>query len=228
MAIKILSIFVDESGDFGQYNIHSPYYYVAMVLHDQSLDLSQEIKNLEEHIGNWGYKQHAIHTGPLIRREAFYANDLMETRKSLFNALYHFVRKLNIHYICPKIDKRACTDKSEIAYTAKLSKAISDTLKRNNEYMSKFDSIIVYYDNGQVELTRILISVFNTLYTNVEFRRVKPVDYKLFQAADLICTMEMIADKAASNLFTNSEKEFFHSPRNFMKNIYKQLALKKL
>ena len=35
MKNKILSVFVDESGDFGQYNPSSPNYYVAMVLHDQ-------------------------------------------------------------------------------------------------------------------------------------------------------------------------------------------------
>ena len=37
MKEKVLSVFIDESGDFGDYDFHSPYYYVAMVLHDQSI-----------------------------------------------------------------------------------------------------------------------------------------------------------------------------------------------
>ncbi len=37
---------------------------------------------------------------------------------------------------------------------------------------------------GKLKLTKILTSVFNTLYAHVEFRKVKPVDYKLFQVAD--------------------------------------------
>ena len=41
MAHKTLSIFIDESGDFGKYDFHSPNYYVAMVLHDQSIDISE-------------------------------------------------------------------------------------------------------------------------------------------------------------------------------------------
>ena len=38
-----LSIFVDESGDFGEYAKHSPYYIVTMVLHDQVKDISTDI-----------------------------------------------------------------------------------------------------------------------------------------------------------------------------------------
>ena len=69
MKEKVLSIFIDESGDFGQYNPASPNYYVAMVLHDQEIDISKKIEALERQISNWGYPEHTIHTGPLIRRE---------------------------------------------------------------------------------------------------------------------------------------------------------------
>lgn len=91
MAEKILSVFIDESGDFGPYDFHAPFYLVAMVLHNQDVDISKNIDDLENHLTNIGYKQHAIHTGPLIRRESVYANDLMEERKRLFNALFNFV-----------------------------------------------------------------------------------------------------------------------------------------
>lgn len=91
MAEKILSVFIDESGDFGPYDFHAPFYLVAMVLHNQDVDISKNIDDLENHLTNIGYKQHAIHTGPLIRRESIYANDLMEERKRLFNALFNFV-----------------------------------------------------------------------------------------------------------------------------------------
>lgn len=44
MKEKILSIFIDESGDFGRYNPVSPNYYVAMVLHNQEIDISKNIE----------------------------------------------------------------------------------------------------------------------------------------------------------------------------------------
>ena len=35
MGDRILSLFIDESGDFGAYDVHTSYYIVAMILHDQ-------------------------------------------------------------------------------------------------------------------------------------------------------------------------------------------------
>ncbi len=31
-----LSVFIDESGDFGPYEHHAPYYIITLVFHDQS------------------------------------------------------------------------------------------------------------------------------------------------------------------------------------------------
>lgn len=226
MSEKILSVFIDESGDFGAYEHHVPYYLVAMILHDQTVDIAKNIHGLATHLQNLGYPAHAIHTGPLIRRESVYADDLMEDRKRLFNALFNFARKLDFQYMCVPIKKSECPD--VVAMTAKLSKAIANALRRHFDYLESFDRIILYYDNGQVELTKILTSVFNTLFSRVEFRKVRPIDYKLFQVADLICTMELLALKAESNSFSRSEAEFFSSPRDFKKNYRKPLRKKEL
>ncbi len=94
----------------------------------------------------------------IIRRESVYKNDLRENRRALFNALYHFTRMLDIHYICPIIDQGDWAE-------------------------------------------------------------------KLSQTADLICTVEAIAQKI---VLTKSESEFFHSKRDCIKNIYKNIAKKKL
>lgn len=110
----------------------------------------------------------------------------------------------------------------------KLSKAIADELKLHYGYIAGFDKIIVYYDNGQMELNKILVSVFHTMFMNVEFRKIKPVNYKLSQVADLICTMELLKDKADQNNFSVSESEFFGTPRDFKKNVYKNIVKKHL
>lgn len=112
--------------------------------------------------------------------------------------------------------------------TARISKAIAGTLRSHQNFLEQFDRIVIYYDNGQIELTKILTSVFNTLYAQVEFRKVRPVDYKLFQVADLICTMELLAEKADSGSFSKSEQEFFGSIRDFKKNYLKPLWKKHL
>ena len=99
---KTLSIFIDESGDFGVYDFKAPYYMVAMVLHDQQIDISNEIKSLDQKIRDLGFPPHAIHVGPIIRMESIYERyDDPENRRRLLNALYHFTRKIDIKYLCP-------------------------------------------------------------------------------------------------------------------------------
>lgn len=213
MAEKVLSIFIDESGDFGPYDSRTPYYIVSIVLHEQQIPIDSFINTLDEHISLLGYPSHAIHVGPLIRRESTYANDMMENRKKLFSGLFNFARKLPFTYLSVIIKKDFHSD--VISMTAKISKSIANTITEHNLYLQDFDKIILYYDNGQVELTKILTSVFSTLLSHVEFRKVSPADYKLFQVADLICSMELLNLKSQSVGFSKSELEFFHSPREF-------------
>ena len=85
---KILSVFIDESGDFGKYEPHAPNYYVTMVFHEQSESIDEPIKLLDEHMKNFALDFQVFHAGPLIRREEVYKYELMETRKSLFYSLY--------------------------------------------------------------------------------------------------------------------------------------------
>ncbi|MCR4612104.1 MAG: DUF3800 domain-containing protein [Lachnospiraceae bacterium] len=104
--MKELSIFIDESGDFGEYATHSPFYIITMVFHDQY-----------------------------------------------------------------------------------------------EEFLS-FDEVKLYYDNGQIEVSKMLSSVFNALRPNPTFRRVMPKEYKLLQVADLLCSMELVRLKIEHNLFS--------------------------
>ena len=55
MSENILSVFIDESGDFGRYQHHSPFYIVSMVLHEQSNDITENIDILDEHIRKLNY-----------------------------------------------------------------------------------------------------------------------------------------------------------------------------
>ena len=68
----------------------------------------------------------------------------------------------------------------------------------------KYDRIVVYYDYGQRELAKILITAFNTALNNVEIKKVIPANYKLFQVADMICTIELLAEKATRKIRTKT------------------------
>lgn len=53
-----------------------------------------------------------------------------------------------------------------------------------------------------------------------------PANYKLFQVADFICTMELINLKIENNSFSNSEMTFFGNLRDLKQNYLKTLKKK--
>ena len=105
MADKILSVFIDESGDFGPYDAAAPYYLVAMILHNQDVNITENISLMDEHIDRLGYPNHAIHTGPLIRRESVYANELMEDRNVCSTPCFILPGDWNFTISVPKSEK---------------------------------------------------------------------------------------------------------------------------
>lgn len=223
---KILSCFIDETGDFGDYDTHCPFYIVTAVLHDQSISIVDQLNGLETYLANLGYPHHAIHAGPLIRRESDYANLTMEERKKMFNLLYNFTRKIPVNYICAKVKKADCRDADDL--DAKLTKAIKTAVLKSKEYWDDFDKIIIYYDNGQNALKRVLNITFNSLFSDVEVRKIQPADYRLFQIADLICTLELTASKIEFGSFSNTEYQFFHGSHEFKKEYYRKIKKKEL
>ena len=173
--MKELSIFIDESGDFGEYDHRSPYYIIAMVMHDQSVDISEGISNLNNALSNLGFQNHCVHSGPIIRKEEDYKNIDIHIRRKILMAMMTFVRHTDISCKTVYIEKKHISD--EVAAAAELSKQLASFIRSNYEKFLSYDTIKVYYDNGQIEVNKILASVFNTLLSNVEFRKVMPADF---------------------------------------------------
>jgi len=128
---------------------------------------------------------------------------------------------LDIQYKSFYIEKKQFDNSLEAI--GRISKQLSIFIRDHLQFFFGFDIIKVYYDNGQVEVTRILSSVFNALLDNVEFRKVLPADYRLFQVADLICTLKLTELKAERSSLSKSEKMFFENERTLKKNYLKLL-----
>lgn len=93
---------------------------------------------------------------------------------------------------------------------------------------SEYGRVVVYYDKGQRELNAVLVSLFTAFITNVEFKKAVPADYKLYQAADMLCTLEMLALKYKSNTLSNSELKFFKSAKDLYKSYIRAIQKKKI
>ncbi|MBP3489493.1 MAG: DUF3800 domain-containing protein [Roseburia sp.] len=222
--MKELSIFVDESGDFGEYSAHAPYYIVAMVLHDQANDITTEIAKLNRELKNLGYENHVVHTEPLIRREEDYRNLSPNERRSIFTKLYYFTTKCQIQYKTFIFQKKDFENVFKLE--GRMAREISGFIRENLTYFQGFEKVILYYDNGQHELNRILNTVLASELADYDVRKVLPCDYKLFQAADLICTLELLRLKAESGSLTRSEKLIFHTKRDLKKDFLKGILKK--
>ena len=221
-----MSIFIDESGTFGDCESHDDKYVVGLVFHDQKFDIKDNIKGFKDHLKMLGRENHVVHTGPLIRREHPYENDLMEDRIKLFSSLFNCSRKLPISYSYILVYKREWND--VIKLNLRISQVLGRLIADNDAFFRSYDSVIIYYDNGQTELTKVITSVFSSQLINVEVRKVKQKDYLLLQVADLTCTMELLAEKLENKSFTKSELEFFKTHRDFKKNYLKWFQQKKI
>ena len=205
--MRELSIFVDESGDFDIKSKHSPYYVYTLVFHDQSKSIKKEMSILNEKMLGIGYKDHAIHSEPLISSESPYQNDDWGPRRRLFYSLVLFARSTPIEYQSFCYKKQNFIDKN--ALVAMMARDLSAFIRDNMNFFIKYDKIKVYYDNGQEEISKVLNISLNSFLQNVEINRVQPKNYKLFQVADLICTIELLDIKYKTKSLSKSETRFF-------------------
>lgn len=222
--MKELSVFIDESGDFGEYSPHSPYYIISMVFHNQENGIEDHVKKLNRELSFLGLENHCVHTGPIVRREEDYSSMNITERRRILNKMISFIKQIDIKYKCFYIEKKHLVD--PVDASGKLSKMIATFVRDNYNEFTSYDIVKIYYDNGQIEVNKILSSVFNVVLENVEFKKVLPSDYKLFQVADLICSFKLIKLKMDNNSLSSSEESFFDGIRNLKKNYLKSLSKK--
>lgn len=175
-------------------------------MHDQSVDIEGDLEILEKELSNMGWSDHCVHAGPVIRSEQEYHGYDLKDRQKILMRMMTFIRHIDVHFKSIYIEKKHIEDTIEA--TGKLSRQLAGFIRDNFLFFQKFDVVKIYYDNGQVEVTRILSSVFNALMENVEFRRVMPANYRLFQVADLICTLKLAELKMEKHQLSKSETFF--------------------
>ena len=221
--MRRLNIFVDETGEFGFGKGSSRLYGVSFTFHEQNDDISQELTNLNNRLERIGYTN-MIHMADLIMRRNDYKNFSIDIRKSIFNSIYQFSRKIPVKYHTIIVDKKY-TDNSRIL-KQRLSIEINEMIKNNEEYFNKFDKIVMYYDNGQEILGTILDSIFFR-YEGYEHK----VDFnhkekRLFQVSDMLTYIDKYDYKYKNKLsFTHSEKFFFTNDE--IRKILKELIKKR-
>ena len=193
-----------------------------MVFHEQKEDINNNINKLNKELLLIGYdNKHAVHTEPLITRRQEYYYLTLQQRRKIFQKLYFFAVKCNIKYKQFYFLKKDI--KNAFDLRLRIIKEITVFFKDNYEIFSSYTKLILYYDNGQKEVSNILNSVLAAVFNGHETRLAYQKDYRLSQVADMFCTLRILEERSKIGVLTKSELLIFGSRRELLKNYIKPL-----
>ena len=200
MTRKLLSAFIDESGDdgFGKEG-SSEFYFFTLVFHDQSKDITDNIDKIA-HLP-------VFHAGPILRKEPPYKNDDPQDRKKLFQSIFVFASALPVKWKTFRYEKKMFHDYGSLQ--RRMFQDLRQYLYDHEAFFASFDEVIVYYDKGQHNLFSMLNLAFGDAPFPSSFHSdVKPDHYRLFQVADFVSAIRLLESKWSNHTITEFEAGF--------------------
>jgi len=222
--MRELSVFADESGDSES---QSKYYLLTLVFHDQDDDITPNINKYEQALKDANLTDVPFHLSPLLNGHGDYKNVGLDTRKQMLVRFFTFVKLAPIKY------KTFIYKKSEVSPDKLMNKMKQDIINylfQNIVFFQQYDTVKIYYDQGQRLITNNLTAAMNYVLAKdvSEFKDGSQTDYRLAQAADLLCGFELVATKFDAHEQTVTDEIFFFNTRNFKQNYFKKLRVKVL
>ena len=220
-----MSLFADESGESGA---ESKYYLLTLVFHEQSDNISQLISLYESDLRAKGLPDIPLHVSPLMNGHDEYSGMDIQDRKRLLQAFLIMLQHLPVNYHTFSYKKGEFSDSSTLE--ARIRRDVVNLIFDNLGYLQEFDKVKIYYDDGQCIVTKALHdAVEYALSTNaVVYKDGSPKDYRLAQAADFICAIELVALKFEAGEATKTDDRFFGAYNSFKKNWLKKVRKKLL
>lgn len=221
--MRELSVFADESGADG---FDSSFYLLTLVLHDQDCPLARSVSPYVRALHDKGLSDIPFHMSPLLNGHDQYASLDPAARASLLSSF-----ALLFHYL-PISYKTFSYRKRDFASTARLSERMRRDLVNflfdDLPFFQQYDLIKIYYDNGQHVVTQAMHDAFDYALArrSVVYRDAAPLEYRLSQAADYACGIELTALKYVAHEETPTDRRFFGSWRTFKKNVLKSVRKK--
>ena len=222
--MKKLKIYIDESGEFGFKDGSSDLYVVSMVMYDTSKNITSFLNVFNEKLNDIGYTG-MIHMADLVMNRGDYRKFNLNIRRNIFNCIYQFARKspIKIHNIL--INKKY-SDNSKVLRQKILSDLI-DFINDKKKYFDKFDSIILYYDNGQNILGDVIDMAFSRLNNYKHIIDFDKTQERLFQVADMLTFIYKRDFRFYQKIKTSKGEAYFFKNTN-IKEILKEFTKKNL
>lgn len=219
--MRELSVFIDESGDLGEM---SRYYLISFVFHDQANDISQNISKYEASLRERGIRIMPMHVGPLINGNEDYRGLDKTARARMLSAFRVFTQNLPFAYRCIAY-RKSDLGKNVDRFSQRMERDATNIINANLAYFQTFNSVKIYYDNGQSQVTAIVHSAFEKTLSKeaLVYRNANPAEFHLLQVADYICTLELTEIKYQRHEETATDKIFFGTHTTFRKNFLRRL-----
>ena len=129
MRKSVLSIFIDELGNFNMRDSHGQLYGFTLVFHDQAFSISDNLSNLEIAFERNGIPSSIVfHTAPLIRRKEHFSEMESKERRRIFDCFFSFAKHLPITYKSFIFYKPDYESKEQLVNA--MTKALSGFVKR--------------------------------------------------------------------------------------------------
>lgn len=220
-----ISLFAEESGESGT---ESKYYLLTLVFHEQNDFIFQPISIYENDLRAKNLPNIPLHACPLMNGHDDYEGMDIQDRKRLLQTFFTMLQHLPIKYHTFSYRKDEFLNSAALG--ARIRRDIVNLIFDNLDYLQRFDKIKVYYDDGQYVVTKALHdAVEYALSTNaIMYKDGNPRDYRLAQAADFICTIELTALKFEAKEVTKTDDRFFGARNSFRKNWLKKVRKKLL
>lgn len=219
-----MSIMCDESGEWGK---RSEYYLITLVFHDQSALLGEHISRYETRLSSARLPDIPFHAGPLLNGHDDYEGMPLEERKRLLLAFFTMCRNLPFTYVT-FAHRKDVFDGDKLRFEAQLKRDLANHLLTHLDVFQQYDAIKVYYDNGQQIVSNALHAAIDYALSKdaIIYRNSSPKDYRLEQAADFLCMIELTALKYQAGKDTATDRKVFGTWRQFKQNYLKPMRRK--
>ena len=223
--MRELSVFIDESGSDG---LADRYYLLTLVFHEQESGIVQSIARYQHALVTKDLPDIPFHASPLLNGHGGYEGMDIACRKRLFSTFRVFFRHLPIYYTCIALPMKDYEDVGRLSDA--MRRRLVDFLFDRLAYFQEFDVVKIYYDGGQRSVAEALHKALDYVLSKnaVVYRVASPLDYRLCQVADYICTVELTALKYSDKAPTATDEKFFGSWGQFKKGVLKEVRAKLL
>ena len=224
--MREISIFIDKSGDAGE---TSRFYLITLVFHDQNLDISNVVFLYERDLANRNMADIPMHLGPLMNGKDDYKGLPISDRKRYLSCFRIFADHMPFTYFTLAYEKAHFHD-DPAKLLLRMKRDLTEFLFDNFEYLEQYETVKVYYDNGQSIVTEAIHDAIEYVLSKnaIIYKDASPRDYRLFQVADYICSLELVDIKFQCNAQSGSDEKFFGYYSSFKKNWLKKLRKKRL